>query len=94
MTFDAQGQAEVDYGEPFFDSENDPVFEHAAMHRPGQKAFFISYEGWVYPATLNGMPARSASAGSSRATTPKPRAGARAGGRTPPITRRATACSS
>jgi methylamine dehydrogenase heavy chain len=56
VTFDAQGQAEIDYSEPFFDSENDPVFEHAAMHRPGKKAFFISYEGWVYPANLNGMP--------------------------------------
>ena len=56
VTFDAQGQAEIENGEPFFDSENDPVFEHAAMHRPGQKAFFVSYEGWVYPATLDGMP--------------------------------------
>ena len=37
MTFDAQGEAEIDYSEPFFDSENDPVFEHAAMHRPARK---------------------------------------------------------
>ena len=55
-TFDAEGNAEIENGEPFFDSENDPVFEHAALHRPSQKAFFISYEGWVYPVALNGMP--------------------------------------
>jgi methylamine dehydrogenase heavy chain len=55
-TFDAEGNAEIENGEPFFDSETDPVFEHAAMHRPSQKAFFISYEGWVYPVALNGMP--------------------------------------
>jgi methylamine dehydrogenase heavy chain len=55
-TFDPEGNAEIENGEPFFDSETDPVFEHAAMHRPSQKAFFISYEGWVYPVALNGMP--------------------------------------
>jgi methylamine dehydrogenase heavy chain len=53
-TFDASGTAEIEYGEPFFDSENDPVFEHPALH--GSKALFISYEGWVYPVTLDGMP--------------------------------------
>ena len=57
VTFEPNGEFEIEHGQPFFDSENDPVFEHAAMHRPGQKAFFISYEGWVYPVTLDGMPA-------------------------------------
>jgi methylamine dehydrogenase heavy chain len=56
VTFDAQGQAEIAYSDPFFDSDADPVFEHVAIYRPGGQAFFISYEGWVYPATLNGMP--------------------------------------
>jgi methylamine dehydrogenase heavy chain len=26
------------------------------MNRPGKKAFFISYDGWVYPVDLDGMP--------------------------------------
>ena len=55
-TFDANGDVTVENGAPFFDSENDPVFEHAAMHRPSRKAFFISYDGWVYPVDLDGMP--------------------------------------
>lgn len=56
LTFDESGKATAENGQPFFDSENDPVFEHAAMHRPSQQAFFISYEGWVYPVGLEGMP--------------------------------------
>ena len=56
VTFDAQGQAEIAYTDPFFDSETDPVFEHVALYRPGKKGFFVSYEGWVYPATFDGMP--------------------------------------
>jgi len=57
ITFDASGKAAArEDGQPFFDSENDPVFEHAALHRPTQRAFFVSYDGWVYPAELRGMP--------------------------------------
>jgi methylamine dehydrogenase heavy chain len=47
VTFEPNGEFEIANSDPFFDSEADPVFEHAAMHRPGRKAFFISYEGWV-----------------------------------------------
>jgi methylamine dehydrogenase heavy chain len=56
ITFDATGQAQTEHSQPFFDSEADPVFEHPAMNRPGKKAFFISYDGWVYPVDLDGMP--------------------------------------
>ncbi|HEX5079987.1 MAG TPA: amine dehydrogenase large subunit [Geminicoccaceae bacterium] len=56
VTFDASGQAEITNTDPFFDSEKDPVFEHAAMYRPDKKAYFVSYEGWVYPVALDGMP--------------------------------------
>jgi methylamine dehydrogenase heavy chain len=56
VTFDATGKAEIEHGQPFFDSEADPVFEHPAMNRPGKKAFFVSYDGWVYPVDLDGMP--------------------------------------
>lgn len=56
ITFDATGKAEIEDSEPFFDSEADPVFEHAALHRPSGKAFFVSYAGWVYPVELKGKP--------------------------------------
>ena len=55
--FDDQGrQVGQELGPKFFDSETDPVFEHAAVHRPSKQAFFLSYEGWVYPVSLDGMP--------------------------------------
>jgi methylamine dehydrogenase heavy chain len=50
--FDATGGSKVTSSPPFFNSEQDPVFEHAAVHRPSQRAFFVSYEGWVYPVEL------------------------------------------
>lgn len=57
ITFDAEGKAtNTENGQPFFDSETDPVFEHAALHRPSRQAFFVSYDGWVYPTKLDGMP--------------------------------------
>ena len=56
ITFDGTGKAEIEDSEPFFDSENDPVFEHAALHRPSGRGFFVSYEGWVYPVQLSGKP--------------------------------------
>lgn len=55
-TFDETGKATTENGRPFFDSENDPVFEHAAQHRASGQAFFISYKGVVYPTKLDGMP--------------------------------------
>jgi methylamine dehydrogenase heavy chain len=54
VSFDASGKAEVTGGQPFFDSEQDPVFEHPALHRPSGKAFFVSYDGLVYPVDFSG----------------------------------------
>jgi methylamine dehydrogenase heavy chain len=54
IDFDANAQARVTNGQPFFDSDEDPVLEHPALHRPTGKAFFVSYEGWVYPVTFTG----------------------------------------
>ena len=56
ITIDASGQASIENSEPFFDSETDPVFEHPALSRTAKKAFFISYEGWVYPVAMDGAP--------------------------------------
>ena len=56
ITIDGAGQASIEDGQPFFDSETDPVFEHAASSRSAKKAFFVSYEGWVYPVAMDGKP--------------------------------------
>ncbi|BCX17876.1 MAG: hypothetical protein KatS3mg117_1558 [Geminicoccaceae bacterium] len=57
LTFDSAGRVtKTELGEPFFDSEKDPVFEHAAIHRPSKQGYFVSYDGWVYPVQLDGMP--------------------------------------
>jgi methylamine dehydrogenase heavy chain len=54
INFGASAQAQVTDGQSFFDSDQDPVLEHPALHRASGKAFFISYEGWVYPVTFTG----------------------------------------
>ena len=56
ITIDGAGQASIEDGQPFFDSETDPVFEHAASSRSAKKAFFVSYEGGVYPVAMDGTP--------------------------------------
>ena len=42
----------VKHTAPFFDGENDPVFEESLVDRYTGRAFFISYTGMVYPAQL------------------------------------------
>jgi methylamine dehydrogenase heavy chain len=42
----------VKHTAPFFDGENDPVFEESLVDRHTGRAFFISYTGMVYPAQL------------------------------------------
>ncbi len=53
VRFDPEGgEPEIVDGEPFFDSEADPVFEHAAVSRTDGRVFFVSYEGRVYEGAL------------------------------------------
>ena len=52
VSFDESGAAEIRDNEPFFDSEADPVFEHAVVSASNERAFFLSYEGVVYEAAL------------------------------------------
>ncbi len=54
VDFDGSGNAEITRGEPFFDAENDPVFEHPGFSTAAQQAFFVSYEGMVYPVDFSG----------------------------------------
>jgi methylamine dehydrogenase heavy chain len=52
--FDASGNAQTIQSQPFFDVEQDPVFEHPAFDRWKGSAYFVSYEGTVYPVDLKG----------------------------------------
>jgi len=52
--FDASGNAQTIQSMPFFDVEQDPVFDHPAFDGGKKLAYFISYEGTVYPVDLNG----------------------------------------
>ncbi len=54
VTFDGAGNAQMTRGEPFFDAENDPVFEHPGFSQQTGKAYFVSYEGMVYPVDFSG----------------------------------------
>lgn len=45
---------EVARSEPFFDAENDPVFEHPGFSQREQMAYFVSYGGMVYPVDFSG----------------------------------------
>lgn len=54
VNFDESGQAETTRGEPFFDAENDPVFEHPGFFEREGQAYFVSYGGMVYPVDLSG----------------------------------------
>lgn len=49
VNFDESGEAQITRGEPFFDAENDPVFEHPGFSVKEGQAYFVSYSGMVYP---------------------------------------------
>lgn len=54
VDFDENGEAELSRGEPFFDAQNDPVFEHAAVSTSAEMTYYISYNGMVYPTDMSG----------------------------------------
>jgi methylamine dehydrogenase heavy chain len=51
--FDEQGQVQTQQTEPFF-PEDEFIFDHPAFSRPTGQAFFVSYQGNVFPADLSG----------------------------------------
>jgi methylamine dehydrogenase heavy chain len=52
VNLDAAGKADVSHSKPFFDANNDPIYENSFIDRNTGKALFISYTGLVYPAKL------------------------------------------
>jgi len=54
VAFGEDGKATVADNQPFFDSENDPVFEHAARDVASRTWFFVSYDGRLYEVSYDG----------------------------------------
>lgn len=50
---DAQNPS-IERGEPWFDAENDPVFEHPGFSQKEGQAYFVTYGGMVYPVDFTG----------------------------------------
>lgn len=42
------------FSKPFFDADNDPVFENSIVDRTTGEAWFLSFSGKIYPAKLSG----------------------------------------
>jgi len=53
VQFDASLKAKLNRDGPFFDAENDPVFEHSAFDKKRNVVHFISYDGDVISADLS-----------------------------------------
>lgn len=47
------GKAEITHTKPFFDPEEDAIFEHSPSRSRDGKTWFISYSGLVYPTMLS-----------------------------------------
>jgi methylamine dehydrogenase heavy chain len=50
------GPPTVRHSKPFFDANNDPIFEESLVDRVTGKAVFISYTGLIYEAQLGATP--------------------------------------
>lgn len=52
VTILESGPAKITHSKPFFDANNDPIFENSFVDRVSGKAIFLSYTGLVYEAKL------------------------------------------
>jgi len=52
VTIPESGPAKITHSKPFFDANNDPIFENSFVDRVTGKAIFLSYTGLVYEAKL------------------------------------------
>jgi methylamine dehydrogenase heavy chain len=52
VTVPDSGPAKITHTKPFFDANNDPIFENSFVDRVTGKAIFLSYTGLVYEAKL------------------------------------------
>jgi methylamine dehydrogenase heavy chain len=52
VTIPESGPVKITHTKPFFDANNDPIFENSFVDRATGKAIFLSYTGLVYEAQL------------------------------------------
>jgi len=52
VTIPESGPAKITHSKPFFDANDDPIFENSFVDRASGKAIFLSYTGLVYQAKL------------------------------------------
>lgn len=52
VTIPESGPVKITHSKPFFDANNDPIFENSFVDRVSGKAIFLSYTGLVYEAKL------------------------------------------
>ena len=52
VNFGSAAAPEVTHTKPFFDADNDPIYENSFVDRNSGKALFLSYSGLVYQAKL------------------------------------------
>jgi methylamine dehydrogenase heavy chain len=53
VVFTPEGETvSAEFSEPFFDAENDPVFESAGVSKADGRVYFVSYAGRVHPVDL------------------------------------------
>lgn len=48
------GESTPKFTKPFFDADNDPLFENSVVDRATGEGWFLSFTGKVYPANLSG----------------------------------------
>ncbi|GBQ80760.1 amine dehydrogenase [Gluconacetobacter johannae DSM 13595] len=89
VAIDASGHGRITDRIPFFDAQQDPVFEESPVDRAGGQALFITFNGMVHPVRL-GAPSTlekawslQQAAGLSPATTSPEQTTWRPGGRRP-----------
>jgi methylamine dehydrogenase heavy chain len=56
FSVDPKGHGKMEHSVTFFDANTDPVFDHMALDVGARKAFFVSYQGLVYQASLGDDP--------------------------------------
>jgi methylamine dehydrogenase heavy chain len=56
FSVDPKGHGKMQHSVSFFDPNTDPVFDYMALDVGARKAFFVSYQGLVYQASLGDDP--------------------------------------
>jgi len=56
VTFPDQGPPQITHTKPFFDAENDPIFDNSVYDSATASAVFLSYTGRIYAAKLGADP--------------------------------------